>query len=40
MIIKISGIQVFTKIKISIFEKEVFFLKNGIKKWNKKMRAP
>jgi hypothetical protein len=33
MIIKISGIQIFTEIKISIFEKVVHFVKNRIKKW-------
>jgi hypothetical protein len=32
MIIKISGIQIFTEIEISIFEKVVHFLKNRIKK--------
>jgi hypothetical protein len=32
MIIKISEIQIFTEIEISIFEKVVHFLKNRIKK--------
>jgi hypothetical protein len=33
MLIRISGIQIFTEIEISIFEKVVHFLKNRIKKW-------
>jgi hypothetical protein len=33
MIIKISGIQIFTEFEISIFEKVVHFLKIRIKKW-------
>jgi hypothetical protein len=33
MIMKISGIQIFTEIEISDFEKVVYFLKNRIKNW-------
>jgi hypothetical protein len=33
MVIKISETQIFTEIKISIFEKVMNFLKNRIKKW-------
>jgi hypothetical protein len=33
MIIKIPGIQIFTEIEISIFEKVIHFLKNRVKKW-------